>query len=60
MDFAPSIEIKVYHCVSEISYTQDFVTFYVRRFPSRNASSANTTSGTKSLRDFQSKATNIN
>lgn len=38
-----------------ISNTQDFVTFCMRRFPSRNTSSANTISGIKSLRDFQSK-----
>ena len=50
-----SIEINVCHSVSEISNTQDFVTFYMRRFPSRNASSANTTRRIKSLRDFQSK-----
>lgn len=50
-----SIEIKVCHCVSEISNTQDFFTFCIRWFPSRNASSVNATSGIKSLRDFQSK-----
>lgn len=50
-----SIEINICHCVSEISNTQDFVTFCMHWFPSRSASSANTTSGIKSLRDFQSK-----